>query len=335
MTILGNEKVSDMTREEAIRRIKAWNLDSDDREVLAVIIPELAESEDELIRKRLINLIRELAESKIPIMTSGYFVDGQDKKYIAYLEKQKGQKSWKVGANAYFTPEQKPNSMEDMPYITDEHFYEREPADSFKYKLAEYMTKCCTKKEGPYGYTYGISAETILKMAEEELLKRGVVQKPVEPSNDDLQRHQDELYDFKVFAAKQAREHHISFVHDFEWNNFCGELLSYFNEKQKPAEWSEEDEECRKEIIEYIEQRLGDGTSGQALWKKWHSWLKSLPERFNLLLNNEWSEEDEAELNNILAFIKNDIPISGDTRREFYSFLESLRPQDIRQLCKR
>ena len=46
--------------------------------------------------------------------------------------------------------EQKPNSTEDMPYITDEHFYEREPADSFKYKLAEYMTKCCTKMEGIY-----------------------------------------------------------------------------------------------------------------------------------------------------------------------------------------
>lgn len=30
-----------MTREEAIRRIKAWNLDSDDIEVLAVVIPEL------------------------------------------------------------------------------------------------------------------------------------------------------------------------------------------------------------------------------------------------------------------------------------------------------
>ena len=79
----------------------------------------------------------------------------------------------------------KPISTEDMPYITDEHFYEREPADSFKYKLAEYMTKCCTKKEGPYGYTYGISAESILKMAEEELLKRGVVQKPGECSKED------------------------------------------------------------------------------------------------------------------------------------------------------
>lgn len=81
--------------------------------------------------------------------------------------------------------EQKPNSTEDMPYIADERFYEREPADSFKYKLAEYMTKCCTKKEGPYGYTYGISAESILELAKEELIKRGAVQKPAEWSKED------------------------------------------------------------------------------------------------------------------------------------------------------
>lgn len=46
----------------------------------------------------------------------------------------------------------------------------------------------------------------------------------------------------------------------------------------------------------------------------------------------EWSEEDEAELNNILAFIKNDIPISGDTRREFYFFLKSPHPQPHKEI---
>ena len=45
-----------MTREEAIRRIKAWNLDSDDMEVLAVVIPELAESEEDS------NIVEELHE---------------------------------------------------------------------------------------------------------------------------------------------------------------------------------------------------------------------------------------------------------------------------------
>ena len=56
------------------------------------IFPELKKSENELIRKRLINLIKELAANKEAIHTEGYFVDGQDKKYIAYLEKQKEQK---------------------------------------------------------------------------------------------------------------------------------------------------------------------------------------------------------------------------------------------------
>ena len=46
-----------MDREEAIRRIKEWNLDSGDREVLAVVIPELAESEDERTRKHLIKVV--------------------------------------------------------------------------------------------------------------------------------------------------------------------------------------------------------------------------------------------------------------------------------------
>lgn len=59
------------------------------KKMLKEIFPELAESEDERIRKRLINLIKELASAKLPIMTSGYFVDGQDKDYVALLEKQK------------------------------------------------------------------------------------------------------------------------------------------------------------------------------------------------------------------------------------------------------
>lgn len=76
-----------------------------------------------------------------------------------------------------------------------------------------------------HGLTAGDIRRWVIKQKE---------QKPSEPSDEELQRHQDELYDFKVFAAKQAKEHHISFVHDFEWNNFCAELLSYFHE-QKPV----------------------------------------------------------------------------------------------------
>ena len=155
--------------------------------------PELRESEDE----RIIKTLQEYVKNR------NWRLDGPSQgEVLAWLEKQKGldkmivvsPEVWDNAISDAFEngkregekqKEQKPTSTEDMPYITDEHFYEREPADSFKYKLAEYMTKCCTKNEGPYGYTYGISAEAILKMAEEELLKRGVVQKSAEWSEED------------------------------------------------------------------------------------------------------------------------------------------------------
>ena len=75
-----------MTKEEAINRIKAWNLDSNDREVLAVIIPELHESEDEEIRKGLINFLRS------PFIKDN-ITDEKVAPWLAWLEKKKEQKS--------------------------------------------------------------------------------------------------------------------------------------------------------------------------------------------------------------------------------------------------
>ena len=74
-----------MTREEAIRRIKAWNLDADDMEVLSEVIPELKEkeNEDERIRKAIVTLIEDLQHYS----TNYAGVDPTD--MLAYLEKQK------------------------------------------------------------------------------------------------------------------------------------------------------------------------------------------------------------------------------------------------------
>ncbi len=51
------------------------------------------------------------------------YVIGKEKhsRFLAWLEKKKEQKPWKVGANAYFTPEQKPVewSEEDEKMLTD------------------------------------------------------------------------------------------------------------------------------------------------------------------------------------------------------------------------
>lgn len=79
-----------MTKEEAIKEIKDWNLDNDKMEVLSVIIPELKESEDERIRAALIKLVEMVDKNPI-----GQIFGYGDIKYsdmIAWLEKHKEQK---------------------------------------------------------------------------------------------------------------------------------------------------------------------------------------------------------------------------------------------------
>ena len=46
-----------MTQEEAIKRIKGWNLDDDDMEVLSTLIPELKENEDKKIKEEIMHLV--------------------------------------------------------------------------------------------------------------------------------------------------------------------------------------------------------------------------------------------------------------------------------------
>ena len=69
-----------MTREEAIRRIKAWNLDADDMEVLSEVIPELKESQDERIRQSIVETIKQCTDILGP---------KNQKRMLDWLEKQK------------------------------------------------------------------------------------------------------------------------------------------------------------------------------------------------------------------------------------------------------
>lgn len=278
-----------MKKEEAIQILKTrFPHDSVIREALATVIPEfqVRESEDERIRKGLINMLsqdpelhkkeiawlekqkydrmkpiydaRESFESALEKAWNDYHngyenVDKLEDDYVecahakgfreGYLfgiEKQKDQKksilddpdlysdwdkdlleeirSWLVHLDGKYTP----YTINDIK-LTARHFVE--------------WQKQKEQKPNPlYGSTEEYYREAYYDQPEKE-------QKPAEPSDEELQRHQDELYDFKVFAARQAREYHISFVHDFEWNNFCAELLSYFNEKQKNTGRNDEEKE--------------------------------------------------------------------------------------------
>lgn len=197
-------------------------------------------------------------------------------------------------------------------------------------------------------------------------LEKQKEQKAVEPSDDELQRHQDELYDFKVFAAKQAKEHHISFVHDFEWNNFCAELLSYFNERQKPADYNEYKmlmegarehgkTEGRKEVIDHPEEygltkqkpvgwseedesQLDDIEKAISNYfdlnhaPQYHYWLEQKLKSLRLQPKQEWSEEEQQIISFAADWLtrmleRTDVP---EAKRDIESVilgLKSLRPQ--------
>lgn len=231
-----------MTREEAIERIKArfdkWALDDEDMKAIQTLVPELRESEDERIRKAIVETIKQCPDT---------FLNPKNRDdMVAYLEKQK---------------EATPCSVDEFTLtlrncLSTDSELTKEQADIFATVYGKELFNVAIGK-----LKSGLTKEDIADFKTEKQKE----QKSVEPSDDELQRHQDELYAFKVFAAKQAKEYHISYVHDFEWNNFCAEILSYFNE-QKPTEWSEEDENVIETLIrelrlnaqfEYAVRKLG------------------------------------------------------------------------------
>lgn len=208
------------------------------------VIVKKAESEDERIRKDLMAFLINMKDGDFGCFPSRSLYQ----RWIAWLEKQK--ELFESGRGLYYYDGEKTTycgypATEDNPYD-----FAMSQQEKQKELSAEEYANVIADEE-----VQGLSVGGEYIPAIKELIRRafrfGVKwgkekeQKPVDPSDDELQRHQDELYNFKVFAAKQAKEHHISFVHDFEWNNFCAEILSYFNE-QKPAadkvfeEWVED-----------------------------------------------------------------------------------------------
>lgn len=96
--------------------------------------------------------------------------------------------------------------------------------------------------------------------------------------------------------------------------------------KQKPAEWSEEDERTLESFLGWLQGSMGE--------KTYSSWLKSLPERFSLKPKQEWSEEDNNALvlfHELISFgyTENffDAQTAEDMRRWLNERLKSTRPQ--------
>jgi GNAT superfamily N-acetyltransferase len=94
---------------------------------------------------------------------------------------------------------------------------------------------------------------------------------------------------------------YITFEKGYDW---LEKNLEYMK-SSKPAEWSDEDSRILYNVIAYVGYAAGQRGVRNDEFKKANSWLKYLPERFNLQPKQEWSEEDE-EVYNLLNCILDD-----------------------------
>lgn len=271
-----------MTKEEAIKEIKSWDfLEGKEIEAIHTLIPELAESEDERIRKLVVNRVRtatEMTESLRELL-------------LSYLEKQK---------------EQKPENKE----ITLTNF--EEILNTFLFDFANSPIEDCEPKE----YTKKHSAE-ILKAAYTELnaqIKQDIFeatqegrregyevakaeQKPAEWSDTD-NIGWDEAFAC-VTRAEKAAKNEEELQNAVTAEKWLKEIKFKYCVHPVKQEWSEEDERMLSRCIKSVEcsKQFADSESYKAAKDVEMNWLKSLKNRGNSPKSNtnspSWKPSEE------------------------------------------
>ena len=233
------------------------------KNTLTNIFPELTESEDERIRKRLIDLIY-----KVYAFTN-YITCVEYENIIAWLEKQ-GDKSITLPKWKY--------KNDNTPLLRDSII------------LNKYGCVAKSPSGAIISDAWVLDYDELAKLPKEELEKQGE-QKPFDYENTNIQQ--------KDFAPKQEWSEEDDYnlqcmiakvTYDIQKGNVGrnNELMDWLKslkdrvQPQPKQEWSEEDEKIRKELINVfsnrekylIDQSFGDITVSEAL-----AWLKKQGEQ--------------------------------------------------------
>ena len=234
-----------MTREEAINEIKSWAIPSErGREVLKTLIPELVESEDERIRRELIEFIR---WSEDRGMTRHDFHQAKrPSEWIAYLEKQKdSDMEFHEGYTLGFSDGVKSVEQKEPHYTKRNALFD---------KCVENCDPAVTKKVSD-------EVDEMLKKEQKEETLRNFIddfpysdqkeQKPVEFTHHETNE-----------SLKDAVTHQMEDdgdVDDFVRRGIDDIALKYaelgvrWQKEQKP-EWSDEDERKLQKCIKIVER---------------------------------------------------------------------------------
>lgn len=333
-----------MTREEAIKEIKSWDfLEGKEIEAIQTLIPELKESEDERIRKEIIDFIQWSVDRHF--MRKDFHQAKRPAVWIAYLEKQKEQKpelpkphkgddtnpydmsvseaqeyAIKRGfgipyndGEVYVDERHMTQTIGNILRWADEHPKEQKPID---YKVE--LKKC---KDNPL-YFYDKYVSIKQKLAEwseedERMLSRCI--KSVECSK--------QFADSETYKAAKDVE-----------MNWLKSLPKRFNLQPK-QEWSEEDEDTINLMIAILRENYSNclfKTNSANTTRMSAISTDMLIKRIEALRpqpKQEWSKEDEKHINNILDIIDywktttHFVSYQGGTIDADIAWLKSLRPQ--------
>ena len=286
-----------MTREEAINKVRQMSLPKETMDILEALAPELTMSEDEM-------MIYEL-QGFLSSFGSDYFGNGEWQKFDDWLEKQKEQKpkfypgdviKCTSTGSLWVRCKDGDNIRSDGHTACIGGGYElasKEEAVQFFQELNEngYQWDCIKgrpmkKEQKPEQYDIDILEKHITKDSISELAHTVIVrngweivekeQKPVEPN---WIHHKVDL--------SGCSEEYIKAYYD-GWNN-CNQQHAQHDAKQKPAEWSEEDESMLEEVISNISEDYVTADYEEIL-----SWLKAL--KYRVQPKQKWDEVDKRML---------------------------------------
>ena len=334
------------------------------------IIVKQKESEDEGIRKFIIDCIDELRRAN----ADNAKFNGRCSESIAYLERQKEQKSLNISAasewlrkhvrryinseyNEFHKCVEYDGSIDKERLINDfEEAMQKElqPVEWEWPNLSNCIKNCkkchgkCFYRKEPYEEqkpaakpkSYDsmddLIADALIEMVKEsDLIDRDKKNRLVW-----IERHRKKPAEWSDSVAKEmfikALERAVEQTKkgyeltDCDKHSWWEDFKAYSG--IKPAEWSEEDELKRNNLIGLVEEIKRQPLKRLEDWDGYINFLKSLPERFNLQPKQEWSEEDKKfikELCNLLASIAKNNYVGGYYAPDLVSKLQSLRLQPI------
>ena len=289
--------------------------------------PELRESEDERIRKAVVSLVYEMKG------TYQSFAKVELDKMVAWLEKQKYDRMKPI----YDARESFESALEKA---WNDYHNGYENVDKFEDDYVE----CAHAKGFREGYLFGIEKQKEHKPIDydHEMWKNCVAN--FEGGKKEVIDH-PEKYGLQK-EQKPIEKQDYSGLTDLERAILRGFLVAGVENvpvtiiketaqdclAHMPAEWSEEDKTMLNNLIWAVHMKSIsplDEMDDRGKYERYEKFLTSLPERFGLEPEREWSEKDETHLGWIIECFdswKYQVPEFADQYQSAINWIKSLRP---------